>query len=194
MPVVFVDRPPVNLAVDVVLTDNEGGAHAGVLHLIANGHRRIGYLGDETGIFTAGERLRGYRRAMAESALPVDEAWIVMGRPDPRTLGPELDRMLGGEEPVTALFTGNNRLTVAVLRELAARPRRLALVGFDDFELADLVVPSISVVAQDPAALGRVAARLLFERLAGAREPARRIMLPTTLIPRDSSQISSWGR
>jgi len=81
----------VNLAVDVVLTDNEGGARAGVLHLIANGNRRIGYLGDETGIYTAGERLRGYRRAMAESGLPVDEEWILMGKPDPRTLQSELE-------------------------------------------------------------------------------------------------------
>jgi LacI family transcriptional regulator len=193
MPVVFVDRPPVNLVVDVVLTDNEGGTHAGVLHLIANGHRRIGYLGDESGIFTAGERLRGYRRAMAESGLTIDDEWIVMGRPDTGTLRPILDSMLNRANPVTALFTGNSRLTVAALRELAGRAHRPALVGFDDFELADLVVPSISVVAQDPAGLGRVAAQLLFERLAGAAGAARRIMLPTTLIPRDSSQISSWG-
>jgi len=192
LPAVFIDRPPVNLAADVVLTDNVGGARSGIAHLIKGGHRRIGYLGDTPSIFTAAQRLEGYRSAMAEHGLPVDEEWILMGRPDEAQLRAELVRLLTGPDRVTALFTGNNRLTVAVLRELArtteapfARP---ALVGFDDFELADLVVPGITVVAQDPAGLGRVAAELLFDRLAGLTAPPRRLTLPTSIIARGSGE------
>lgn len=76
--------------------------------------------------------------------------------------------MLAGPQPVTALFAGNNRVTVTAVRVLADHPRPVALVGFDDFELADLVNPAITVVAQDAARLGRTAAQLLFRRLDGA--------------------------
>jgi LacI family transcriptional regulator len=189
LPVVFVDRPPINLAADAVLTDNAGGVRAGVSHLVAGGHRRIGYLGDAPVIFTAQERLGAYRRTMAEAGLPIEPAWVAMGRAGQDDVRASLDRMLGGPTPITALFTGNNRLTVAVLRELAGRAGRPALVGFDDFELADLMEPGVTVVAQDPAGLGRVAATLLFERLAGLRDAPRRVVLPTALIPRGSGEV-----
>ncbi|HEV2634996.1 MAG TPA: LacI family DNA-binding transcriptional regulator [Actinocrinis sp.] len=200
LPAVFIDRPPVNLAADVVLTDNIGGVRSGIDHLIAAGHRRIGYLGDTPSIYTAHQRLLGFRSAMAEHGLAVDDRWIAMGRFDPARLRTELERLLTGPDRVTALFTGNNRLTVSVLRELAhlpdlagLRPRpHPALIGFDDFELADLVVPGISVVAQDPAGLGRTAARLLFDRLDGLSDPPRRLVLPTTLYARGSAELPPY--
>ena len=121
LPVVFVDRPPINLAADAVLTDNAGGVRAGVSHLVAGGHRRIGYLGDAPVIFTAQERLGAYRRTMAEAGPGDRPEWVAMGRAGQDDVRASLDRMLGGPTPITALFTGNNRLTVAVLRELAGR-------------------------------------------------------------------------
>src|SRR6202012_2534970 len=101
-----------------------------------------------------------------------------------------LDRMLSGRRPVTALMSGNNRTSVAVLREWAGRPRRPALGGFDDFELADLLATPVTVVAQDPVGLGRTAAELLFRRLAGEHGRPQRIELPTRLIPRGSGELA----
>ena len=192
--VVFVDRPPVGIAADVVLTDNAQGSRTGVAHLIEHGHRRIGYLGDDPDIYTAAERVRGYREAMSAHRVPVNEDWVVLEQPAPARIRHLLDDMLSGPQPVTALFTGNNRITVAVLRELADRrwprgSRRPALVGFDDFELADLVNPPITVVAQDPTGLGRTAADLLFARLDGDTSEPRRVTLPTVLIPRGSGEV-----
>jgi LacI family transcriptional regulator len=207
--IVFADRPPRNLAADAVLVDNAAGARSGVAHLLAHGHRRIGYIGDSPRIYTSTERLRGYRAAMADAGAPVDESWITVGTPDAARIRRVLERLLDprAESPITALFTGNNRLTVMVLRELAERDRtraagsgggagdasrlasRLALVGFDDFELADLMHPAITVVAQDPAGLGRASAKLLFGRLAGDDAPPRTVVLPTTLIPRGSGEL-----
>ena len=189
VPVVFVDRPPINLAADVVLADNVGGVRDGVRHLIAGGHRRIAYLGDDPAIFTARERLTGYRSALAAAGIALDESLIVMGKAEPVAVRAALDRLLAPPNAATALFTGNNRLTTAVLRELAGRVRRPALVGFDDFELADLIVPGLTVVAQDPAGLGRVAATLLFDRMAGLSDEPRRVVLPTVLIPRGSGEV-----
>ncbi|WP_104814605.1 LacI family DNA-binding transcriptional regulator [Kitasatospora sp. MMS16-BH015] len=185
--VVAVDRPLAGPAVDTVLCDNEGGSRAGVEHLLRQGHRRIGYLGDSPGIFTAVERLRGYRRAMAAAGCEARPEWVSMGRPDPLGVRLALDRMLAGRWPVTALMCGNNRVSVAVLRELAGRARRPALVGFDDFELADLLAVPVTVVAQDSALLGRTAAQLLFRRLAGEGGAVRRVVLPTRLVVRGGS-------
>jgi LacI family transcriptional regulator len=164
---VFVDRPAGGIDADVVLSDNAGGTRDGVAHLIAHGHRRIGFIADQPHIHTAAQRLRGYREAMAA------------------------ERMLSAPEPVTALFAGNNRITVTAVRVLANRPAHpVSLVGFDDFELADLLRPAITVVAQDPGELGRTAARLLFRRLDGSAGPPSRVELPCRLIARGSGEIA----
>ncbi len=188
--VVAVDRPVAGLAADTVLSDNRGGSRSGVEHLLRQGHRRIGYLGDSPEIFTAAERLLGYRQAMAAAGQPVPQHWISMGKPDPVGTRLALDRMLSGRRPVTALVCGNNRTSVAVLRELGTRPQRPALVGFDDFELADLLATPVTVVAQDPAGLGRTAAELLFRRLGGEHGRTQRIELPTRLVPRGSGEVA----
>ncbi|MFE3582814.1 LacI family DNA-binding transcriptional regulator [Streptomyces vinaceus] len=186
---VFVDRPAGRIDADVVLSDNFGGARAGVAHLIGGGHRRIGFIGDHPHIHTATERLRGYRAAMADAGLPVSEPWVSLGSTAPDRVGEAARAMLTGPDPVTAVFAGNNRVTVTLVRVLAEHPRPVALVGFDDFELADLLRPGVTVVAQDAAALGRVATDRLFQRLSGAALPPARIELPTRLIPRGSGEL-----
>ncbi|MFJ8163877.1 LacI family DNA-binding transcriptional regulator [Streptomyces sp. NPDC096136] len=186
---VFVDRPAGRIEADVVLSDSFGGARDGVAHLIAAGHRRIGFIGDHARIHTAAERLRGYREAMARAGLPVSGAWVSLGSTAPERVTSAARAMLAGPEPVTALFAGNNRVTVTAVRVLAALSRPVALVGFDDFELADLLRPGVTVVAQDPAALGRTATGRLFQRLSGAALPPSRIVLPTRLIPRGSGEL-----
>ncbi len=199
--VVFLDRPGIGIEADAVLSDNTGGARAGTAHLIAHGHRRIGFVGDLPHIHTSAERLRGYREAMRAAGLPVDERWIATGPTDPATVGRAVRRLLAcepegsggpgpsGAEPVTALFTANNRVTLAALQALAGLPVRPAVVGFDDLELAALLSPGLTVVAQDPEALGRTAARLLFDRLGHDTSPPRRIELPTRLIVRGSGEV-----
>ena len=184
---VFVDRPAGGIDADTVLSDSFGGAREGVAHLIAHGHRRIGFVGDRPRIHTAAERLRGYRAAMEEAGLAVDDAWVSLGPTDPDRVRAAVTAMLAGPEPVTALFAGNNRVTVTAVRVLAAHATPVALVGFDEIELADLL--GITVVAQDAAALGRTAAERLFRRLDGADEPTARIELTPTLIPRGSGEI-----
>ncbi|WP_405737362.1 LacI family transcriptional regulator [Streptomyces sp. NBC_01537] len=192
---VFVDRPAGRIDADVVLSDNAGGTRDGVAHLIAHGHRRIGFIGDQPHIHTAAERLRGYREAMASAGLAVRDAWVSSGPTSPERVRAELERMLAGPEPITALFAGNNRITVTAVRVLYEGdrdrdgPGQVALVGFDDFELADLLRPGVTVVAQDPALLGLTAARLLFQRLDGASGEPARVELPCRLIARGSGEI-----
>lgn len=186
---VFVDRPPGRIEADQVLVDSYAGAREGVAHLIAHGHRRIGFIGDLPRIHTAHERIRGYEAAMSEAGLPVHASWLAPGATDPARVRADAERMLRGPEPVTAVFAGNNRVTVTLVRVLAELERPVALVGFDDFELADLLSPPVTVVAQDPAQLGRTAADLLFRRLEGAHDPPRLTTHPTRLIARGSGEL-----
>ncbi|MFI9240761.1 LacI family DNA-binding transcriptional regulator [Streptomyces sp. NPDC053079] len=186
---VFVDRPAGLLEADAVLSDSFGGAREGVAHLIAHGHRRIGFIGDRPRIHTAAERLRGYRAAMAAAGLTVDDAWVSLGPTEPGRVRAEAERMLTVPHAVTALFAGNNRVTLTAVRVIARLPRAVALVGFDDLELADLLSPGITVVAQDAARLGRTAAELLFRRLDGAEDAPRRVELATRLIARGSGEL-----
>jgi LacI family transcriptional regulator len=188
-PVVFVDRPGQGLSADAVLVDNAGGVRTAVEHLAAHGHRRIAFLGDNPAIYTARERLRGFTRGLAASGRPGDARLVEMGPHTPQSVHAALTRFAAERHPATALVTGNNRITVLALRALAAmRGWHPALIGFDDLELADLLRPSLTVIEQDASALGRIAAELLFSRIAGDRRPIRRVVLPTRLVPRGSGE------
>ena len=191
LPVVFADRPPGRIDADTVLSDNAGGSREATAHLLAGGHRRIGYLGDNPDIYTAQERYRGYLEAMSGAGAPVAESWTAMGPPAKERVRADLERMLAAPAPVTALVCGNNRISVLALHALASLDVDMAMIGFDDFELADLL--RVTVVAQDPGELGRQAAELLFQRMDGDSAPARRIVIPTRLVQRGSGELSPFA-
>jgi LacI family transcriptional regulator, galactose operon repressor len=184
MSVVFIDRPPGKLHADVVLLDNVGGARNAVEHLLAREHRRIAMIGDETTIFTAVDRFRGYCEALAGAGLEVDDTLVRLGVHDAGAAESATTELLSLPKPPTALFAGNNRITVGALRALSRNGGDVALVGFDDVELAELLALRACVVAYEPAELGRRAAELLALRLGGDVSPPQRIVLPTTLVAR----------
>jgi LacI family transcriptional regulator len=188
---VFVDRPAGHLDVDTVGSDNLGGAIEAVEHLLAYGHRRIAFLGDLLSISTAEQRLQGYTRALIAAGVRQDEALVRTGIRDPDTAVTAVRELLSLPEPPTALFTSQNLSTIGAIRALrsAGVERRTALIGFDDVALADVLDPAISVVAQDPHALGRSAAERLFRRLDGDASPSVHVVLPVQLIGRGSGEI-----
>ncbi|MFI5910049.1 LacI family DNA-binding transcriptional regulator [Dactylosporangium sp. NPDC051541] len=190
-PVVFVDRPPVGLHADAVLADNEAGAASAVHHLVAHGHRDIAYLGDLRTIATARQRFTGYREALAEHGIRRTPAHVAHDLHTADEAEAAFLRMLDAPRPPTACFSAQNLVTLGAIRALRRRDRHtsVALVGFDDFPLADLLQPAVTVVAQDPYAMGRLAAELIFRRLDGeAWDPATHVV-PTRLIPRGSGEI-----
>jgi LacI family transcriptional regulator len=189
MRAVFIDRPPGNIEADTVLLDNVGGARAAVEHLLELGHRRIGMVGDDMAIFTARERWHGFREGLSTAGIELDETLVRVGVHDADAAERATRELLELRSPPTALFTGNNRITIGVLRALAAAGASLALVGFDDLELADLLSISIAAVSYDPAELGRQAAELLLQRLDGDPSPPQRVILPTTLVVHGSAEV-----
>jgi LacI family transcriptional regulator len=188
---VFVDRPASHLDADSVVSDNLGGAVQAVSHLLRYGHRRIGFLGDLLSISTAEDRLHGYTEALTSAGLRVEEDLVRTDLRDPDAAARAIDEMLALEDPPTAFFTGQNLLTIGGVHALrqARRERDIALIGFDDLPLADMLDPAISVVAQDPQAIGRAAADQLFRRLDGDRALAVHQVIPVALIARGSGEI-----
>jgi len=186
-PAVFVDRGPAGLTGDMIVSTNVAGAAAATRHLVAQGHRRIAYLGDLRRLTTARDRHRGYLRALGGRSGPVAHDLRDSAAAERATTA-----MLRAPDPPTAIFAARHVITIGAVRALRrlGRHHEVALVGFDDFPLADLLEPAVTVVAQDPARMGRTAATTLFERLGGDHGPPREIRIPTTLIPRGSGEIT----
>ena len=188
---VFVDRPAAFLDADSILTDNQAGVRQGVAHLIAHGHRRIGYLGDLVTITTAAERHRGYEDELRAQGIAIEPELVRLNVHGLDMAEAAAHQMLTMVRPPTALFTGQNILTIGASRALHKLDlhHRIALVGFDDVLLADLLEPGITVIAQDPSAMGRTAAEQLFRRIDGDHSPSVHVVVPTRLITRGSGEI-----
>lgn len=189
-PIIFLGSVPRGVEAPCVLVDNRGGARAAVEHLLAHGHRRIGIVAGETS-FPASERLAGYEETLAAHGIAPDPSLIRTG---PRL--PEYGRaaavsLLAQAEPATAIFSTNYPLTTGILDAIRSRSAPVALVGFDDFEAAALVEPPITVITQDPPAMGRHAAGMLRDLMsASGGDRSARTVVPATLIARGSGELA----
>jgi DNA-binding LacI/PurR family transcriptional regulator len=192
-PVVCVDRRLPLPRVDVAVIDNVRGAYAATAHLIANGHRRIGFIHGTPHLSTSRERLQGYRDALADHDLQPDPALTRSG--DSRQAsGKRLTAELLRQSPrPTALLVGNSMMTLGALESIRearlAIPTDLALVGYDDMPWALALDPPLTVVRQPGYELGARAAELLLQRI---RDPARSttvVMLQPELVIRRSSGV-----
>lgn len=195
VPVVAMDRPVTGSQVASVVIDNFKGAQAATQHLIEHGRSRIACLTGESSLFTIQERIRGYRAAVEAAGLSdVLDATVK----DYKSAERAIESLLAGPNPPDALFTLKNSTTIfafEVMQRLGiAVPKTVALVGFDDFELAATLRPSITVVQQPVEEIGRVTAEMLFAQLFGARagdeaavlRRGRQVTLETKLIRRAS--------
>jgi LacI family transcriptional regulator len=194
LPVVFIDRPGAGLATDSVVSSNRDGSHEGVAHLIAHGHRRIGFIGDlPTKLYTRRERLAGYRAALQEADIAYDRSLVVSAH-DQQGAEAATAKLLDLADPPTALYAGNNIMALGIVAELARSKRKdVAFVAFDDVSLAEALEPALTVVAQDPGEIGRTAATTALARLDGDRSRARTVTVPTRLIVRGSGEQRAPG-
>jgi LacI family transcriptional regulator len=190
-PVVFLDRPPRGIEADTVLFDNVGGARAGVEHLLRQGHTRIAFVGDPPRLYTACERLEGYRGALRDAGVEPRDELVSAGSHDAASAERAVRELLAlpADRCPTALFTANNRNTIGALRALRDADQPIALVGFDDFELADMLPVPVTVVRHDPAAMGRIGADLAYARLDGEDALPRRHVIECELVARGSGEV-----
>ncbi|MGO4210435.1 LacI family DNA-binding transcriptional regulator [Terriglobus sp. 2YAB30_2] len=194
LPIVAFDRPLEGLGTDAVLIENRAGAEDAVEHLISHGHKRIACVGFDSEAYPVAERMKGYRSAMSAHGLrpnlsmKVDCLEAAMNWVDSVRLK---------QDAPTAVFATNYRTTVHLLRAFSERkvkiPSEVAIIGFDDFELAPLIAPPVTTVGQSAVDLARRAFRLLLDRIETSgsdvsRSPEK-ILLPATLIVRESCGV-----
>jgi LacI family transcriptional regulator len=175
----------------VVAGDDAAGVDAAARHLIALGHERIGYISGPAELSTTTTRLRAVRRAMTAAGRRRGLAVVAAGAyavADGRRAAREL---LAAHGDVTAILAGNDMLAVGVYEALAEAglrcPADVSVVGHNDMPLVDKLEPPLTTVAIPQYDIGVAAARLLLERLGGARREQRRTLLPTRLVVRAST-------
>lgn len=190
IPLVLVDRQVHDLETDTVVSDNFRATFDLISHLLENGHRRIGAILASPEIATGYERYQGYEAALKQWGIKVDPSLIRTGLPK-EILGRQLvNELLDLSDPPTAIFTGNNLLTVGALHGIKDRglhyPEDISIVAFDDMEWYSVVTPSLTAVAQPTYELGWAAADLILRRIKNYEKPVERVIYKPELQIRDS--------
>jgi LacI family transcriptional regulator len=172
--IVFIDRVPSNITATA--------------HLIEHGHRRIGFIGDSSSIATTAGRLDGYNAALADAGIDENQRFVSLGAMSSGEAAETTRDLLSRPHAPTALFSSNARCSIGVVPALQERDRTdIALIGYGDFPLASALRPALTVIDQNPDALGKAAGRRLFQRLdTPAGRWKRRMVLPVRLLLRDS--------
>lgn len=193
VPIVLLDRYFEDLALDAVTSDNEGGAYGAVRHLLETGHRRVAIITLSLALLPGRARLNGYKRAITEYGLPIDEAWVVEGGRGEDEGYHGAGRLLALPENrrPDALLVSSHLMTVGALKAIRERglqvPKDIAVIGFDDLPWVSLFDPPLTVVYQPAYDIGARATRMLMARLSGrAEDPVQRIVLGTRLVHRKS--------
>jgi len=193
VPLVALDRPVAGLQADAVLVENREGAEQGVRHLIEHGHKKIACVGFDSGSYTVAERIEGYKLAMRNAGL---EPILFCQVNTLEAMQALVLRWSAAKDRPTAAFSLKRISSVYLIQALHLHklrvPEHIAVVGFDDFELAEVLGTPLTVVRQTPARMARAAAELLFKKIANLQDgsateaQSTKMLFPTDLIIRRS--------
>jgi LacI family transcriptional regulator len=192
MPVVMIDRNVPNVEVDAVLTDNQLGGYLATRHLLDLGHKRIACIAGPSSITPSAERFIGYRKALEEAGLLFDENLVIRGDYHAQS-GMEITHSILKMNPrPTAIFALNDLMALGALRAAAEAgysvPKDLAVIGYDDLEIARFTNPPLTTIAQPKKEVGVQAINLLVDRISRKSGPPSRLLLAPELIIRRSTQ------
>lgn len=193
VPAVLLDRAPSDLSIDAVAVDNRAGGALAARHLLGLGRRRLACIAGPREVSISNERIAGVRSAMADAGVVLADALCVHG--DFTSAGGyaaalDLLALPPGQRP-DVLFCCNDLMAFGALRAAAERgiavPAELAVVGFDDIDLASFVHPALSSVAQNTRELGHITAACLLARIADPALPRQQRSIAPELHVRGSS-------
>lgn len=204
LPLALLDRGGDTLDVDTVLADDRHAAENVTSRLIALGHRRIAYLtacdtpdhcfhtSQDISTGSVRRRIEGYLEVCRKSGLPGMENWVKVGAVTPERTHRIVTEMLQSSNPPTAIIASDSIIGLEVFkahRDLGVNiPGDVSLVSFHDADWTSVTTPPITVVRQPVYELGATAAKLLVERLSGADQAARKVVLKTEVIERASTR------
>jgi DNA-binding LacI/PurR family transcriptional regulator len=190
VPIVLLNNQHPSEFLHSVMIDNVQAAREAVAHLIALGHRRIGYLGDRFGCQSDTERFAGYRAALDEAGVAFRPEFVVHGDGKAEGGGAAMTALLDLWERPTGVLCYNDMTVLGALGAVRARgltiPRDISLVGFDDLFFARYLDPPLTTVRQPMRAMGRMATETLRTLLAGSAS-AHNIKVPGELVVRSST-------
>ncbi len=191
LPVVCVDRGLTDTDVDVVLIDNYSGAYKAVDYLVKSGYKRIAHITGLLSIPSSVLREQGYKQALIDNGLPVQEELIRHGD-SKLPSGIELcAELLNLPEPPDAVFTGNNLITLGALEVIHKRnlkiPDDIAIIGFDDMFWASSLNPPLTAVRQPAREIGKRAGELLIQRINEPNRSSIQMILNAELMKRSSA-------
>jgi LacI family transcriptional regulator len=190
VPIVTVDRCFDSLDVDSVSVDNVKGSLLAVNHLIREGHSRIAFIQGLPGTYANERRLRGYKEALVQANIPIDERLIVGD--DFRSMSGYLETklLLKMSSPPSAIFTAGDLIALGALeacRENGSRiPDDISLVTFDDPVFTTYLSPALTAVEQPIAKMAEMAVAMLYRRMRNPNDERRQVLLEPKLNVRNS--------
>lgn len=191
-PIVFIDRLPVGCQRDCVMADNITGSFMAVNAFIQKGHKRIGIINGLEGLTTTDERLQGYKEALNEHGIPVDQSLIKFGNSKYES-GYKLTEELCKNSNITALYVGNNSMTIGAVSCLINNnvkiPDSIAVIGFDDYCWANITKPALTVVRQPIDAISKKSVELLLKRINHGGTDYNSFRFATEIVYRESFRI-----
>lgn len=180
-----------DIGFDHLYLDNKTAMAKVMTHLIARGHRAVGFVGGFAENLNIKNRLTGFRQALADARLPVDPAWISLGNPALGDVTQRVHRMLRAPKRPTAIVCTSDMIgmvTIKAALEVGLRiPRDLAVTGFDDIDQAALLNPSLSTLRQPLKAMAVDIVDLLLARLDSRDMAAQEKRYEAELVIRESS-------
>jgi DNA-binding LacI/PurR family transcriptional regulator len=190
VPVVLLNNQHPSQVAHSVMIDNVQASLDATRHLIALGHRRIAYLGDQYGYQSDAERYAGYRQALEEGGLPVEPQLVAHGDGKPEGAEAAMADLLALPRPPSAVFCYNDLSALGAMRQISARglriPADISVVGFDDLYISQYISPPLTTVRQPMRQMGRMAMETLLQIFSGA-ESGHDITVPGELIVRQST-------
>jgi LacI family transcriptional regulator len=170
-PVVMIDRLVEGLNADAVVVDNVNAVYLAIEQLISAEHRRIGIIAGPQPIYTARERYEGYKRVLADYGIPLEQELVCFGDYTADTGYQLMKQLMELNKPPSAVFISNYEMTIGgimCLNQLKKRiPDELSVIGFDHLELSYVIKPNLAVIIQPKEEIGRRAAEILHQRMAG---------------------------
>ena len=189
-PIVCIDRGLKDSEVDLVKVDNQAGVFNAIEHLISLGHKRIAHITGNRLIPTTLERIAGYEEALKKHNIKIDPEIVVSKESDYQSGAELADHLLDLDHPPSAIFTGNNLLTLGALETINRRglkiPDEVAVVGFDDVYWANSLNPPLTAVRQPGFEIGKRSCELLIQRINAPERSVASIILKTELMVRKS--------
>lgn len=180
-----------------VSIDNRQAAYDAVSHLISLGHRRIAMVSTEKKHPSTVDREAGFRQAMEEHCLAVEDRLLQYGTYSFQTGIRACDALLALDSPPSAVFTIADSIAVGMVKQLLTKGLRpgpdMAVYGFDDTSIASLYTPSITTVAQPRYELGYTAMDLLLHKIKEIDSPNQTVVLPHKLVLRESTRSGETG-